>query len=237
MKKTMRPAIAMIELIFSLVILAIVLRSAPMLISTATNSGYVALQQEAIATAAAELGMILTNHWDEGDTNTSNTAPILVTLGDVELNVDPTTGRRAGTPSSSHRTFISALGTTLISATSSANLGNDGDIDDIDDYATGVGSGFVDLNTTTNDEGDLIDKDMSILTTVTYISDTAAYNTGTTLTFNNPFNTASAADTSNIKYINVTLTTTNTTEELAKTISLNAFSCNIGTYQLNERTF
>ena len=64
-KKTLRPAIAMIELIFALVIMAIVLMSAPMLISTATKSGYVAIQQEAINAAASQVNMIMGYHWDE----------------------------------------------------------------------------------------------------------------------------------------------------------------------------
>ena len=38
--KKMRPAIAMIELIFAIVIMGIVLMSAPRLISTAAKSGY-----------------------------------------------------------------------------------------------------------------------------------------------------------------------------------------------------
>ena len=84
-------------------------------------------------------------------------------------------------------------------------------------------------------EGDIVDRNVSLATTVAYISDAANYNSTTILTFSNPFNTATAS-TSNIKHINVTLTTTNINEELDKTISLNAFSCNIGTYELNRRT-
>ncbi len=44
-----RPAIAMIELIFAIVIIGIVLMSVPQLISTAAKSGYVTIQQEAIS--------------------------------------------------------------------------------------------------------------------------------------------------------------------------------------------
>jgi len=44
-----RKAIAMIELIFAIVVMGIVMLSAPMLVNKATQSSYVALQQESIA--------------------------------------------------------------------------------------------------------------------------------------------------------------------------------------------
>ncbi len=237
----MRSGIAMIELIFAIVILGIVMMSAPMLISTATKSGYIAFQQEAIATTSAELGMILTHHWDEGDTDATGSAPILVTLGDTELNEanlsGMDTGRMSGTPTSSHRTFTDSTGGPgRTPVTISTNLGNDGDTDDIDDFSSATPSGLTNYESTTATTGDTVDTNIDIRTTVTYISDAAAYNTGPTLTLSNPFNTGSANDNSNIKHVNVTLTTTNTTQELDKTIGLNAFTCNIGTYQLNQRT-
>ncbi len=106
---TMRPGIAMIELIFAIVIMAIVLMSAPMMIGTATKSSNVSLQQESIAIAAAEIGMILTHHWDEGDTNETTSAPILLTASIADLNEKVPTGRRGGTPDSSNRSFLLRL--------------------------------------------------------------------------------------------------------------------------------
>jgi len=238
MRYTTRPGIAMIELIFALVIMGIVLMSAPMLVSTATNSGYVALQQEAIATTGAEIGMILTNQWDEADTNATRSAPVLQASGDTELNEASIAGfpigRRAGTPSSSTRTFIDSLGARL-TATAPANFTAEGDTDDIDDY-TGNSNSVISYEAASMSDGDVVDTAISLATSVSYISDAASYNGGTTLTLSNPFNTAPATTPSNIKHINVTLTTANTNAELSKTISLNAFSCNIGTYSLNERT-
>lgn len=236
----MRTAIAMIELIFAIVILGIVLMSAPMLISTATKSGYVALQQEAIATASAEIGMILTHFWDEGDTNETGSAPVLVTLGDNELNEAAisgmNTGRMAGTPNSSFRTFTTAsLGGTRITTTSSANLGADGnDRDDIDDYSSATARGLTDYDPTTTATGDVVDKDIALVTTVSYVNDGTIYNSNTNFSFNQPFRTASLNDTSNIKLVTVNLSTTSTEAELNKNITLRAFTCNIGTYQLKE---
>lgn len=238
----MRKGIAMIELIFALVIMGIVLMSAPMMISTAAKSSYVSLQQESIAAAAAEIGMILTHHWDEGDTNETKSAPILTTVSVADLTPTGLTGRRAGTPEPSKRTFFTSLGG-IESASINLNNAEGGDMDDIDDY-NGINSSLTVANAEAalTSEGDYVDIQINILPTVSYIYDRpsngATYvGSSTTLALNNPFNTASTEATSNIKMINILLTTANTNEELAKTISLNAFTCNIGTYQLNERSF
>ncbi len=255
MKKTeMRTAIAMIELIFAIVVMAIVLMSAPMLISTATKSGYVALQQESIAAASSEIGMILTRHWDERNTDQNLSGPILRAAGNSDLNEstnaagDPT-GRRAGTPASSERSFLTSVGGAgggRLDATPSASLGDDsGDRDDLDDFdgnTTRLQQYL--LENTTTAVGDYIDQNISIQTTVSYIDDnpdigSSSYaGSASTLTLNDPFNRGSGTgDTSNIKLVTVTLTTNNTAVELNKTIVLQAFSCNIGTYNLNTKDF
>ena len=245
MKKTqMRAAIAMIELIFAIVIMGIVLMSAPMLINTAAKSTYVALQQESIAAASSEIGLILTHHWDEGNTDLNKSAPILVALGNSGLNENGNTGRRAGTLESSRRSFFTSLGGGTLNASAKANFTAEGDLDDIDDFDGGdtVLKPY-NAETTTARIGDYVDTNITIRTTVSYISDDptntgATYlGSGSSLTLNDPFNTAAAAATSNIKLVNIRLTTNNTVAELNKTIILNAFSCNIGTYHLNRRSF
>ena len=88
----MRTAIAMIELIFAIVIMGIVLMSAPMLISTASSTTTVALQQEGINEASSRISMILTYPWDQNDINDSCISPVLhVSSGDSELAEDNTT--------------------------------------------------------------------------------------------------------------------------------------------------
>jgi len=202
------------------------------------------MQQESIATTATQIGMILTRHWDEGDTNASNTAPILVTQGDGDLNASGTTGRRAGTPMSSDRTFLTVSGGTINASGTLESENNDSD--DIDDF-NGNDSNLTVYNSedTETSIGDYIDTNIIIRTTVTYLNDTPTSGTygGTTklLTLDNPFNNdgrAAPATTSSIKLISVRLTSDNPTEELgSKNIILNAFSCNIGTFTLNERSF
>ena len=237
-----RPAIAMIELIFAIVIMGIVLMSAPMLLSEASKSGLVVVQQEAIAAASSELGMILTRHWDEQDTNESLESPILVTAGDAELQEaryadGSLSGRRAGTPLSSARTFLTSLGGRL-NSTAPASLGADaGDRDDIDDF-NGVTITLNNIDPTSTQSGDYADKSLQLVPTVNYVSDTpssGSYN-GSQLSLNTPITTA-APGTSNIKRVSITVTSGSNSNVLNTNITLHAFSCNIGTYELEERRF
>lgn len=248
MKKKMRRAIAMVELIFAIVIMGIVLMSAPMLISTATQSNYVAMQQEAIAAASAEIGMILTHHWDEGNTNTTRTASVLVSEhgnSDLkqEMNGTIPTGRRAGTPSTSSRRFFHSLGGGSIPSTASADLGPDGpggDKDDIDDFITDATAAFQEEESTSTLIGDAVDKAITIEVKVNYLDDSpggSSYaGTDNTLTYNTPFDNNITTD-SNIKQVQVRLRSNSPEAELQKDIVLNAFSCNIGTYQLKQAVF
>lgn len=227
----------MIELIFAIVIIGIVLMSAPMLISTATKSGYVAIQQEAINEAATRVNMIMGYAWDENNTDDRYLPPILQTESSVaslaELIIDGSkTGRRIGTPRESERSFIRSDGTDGFNA--SATLGRDGgDMDDIDDFIgpselvlaeTGTGADYIEKTT------------VNINTAVTYVNDgvtDGGYNQSSIEYI--PF--SASGGTTNIKRITVTLTSSSGQAELDKTIILHAFSCNIGGYNLEEKNF
>jgi type II secretory pathway pseudopilin PulG len=234
----LRPAIAMIELIFAIVIMAIVLLSAPQLIRTSTQSGYVAIQQEAINEAAAQVNLVLGYNWDEGNTDEIFLPSILkVTNGDPNLNEVGTTGRRAGTPTQSYRSFYRADG----NDTNASPIGSDGgDMDDMDDF-----NGANTLIEIENASSDYIETDtINIATTVRYGSDrpvtgTGPYNTlggDTEISYSPNFNIA-ATPTTNIKFITVRLTSTSPLNELDKNITFNAFSANIGGYELEERIY
>jgi len=231
---TLRPAIAMIELIFSIVIMGIVMLSAPILISTASKSTSVALQQEGINEAAARINMILTYDWDENNVNVPciNAPSILVTTnGDPALSQRVGASRRIGVnpstrPTTTHTFYC--LGTEY-NASSTLGLETVGTYNDIDDFdgdtqlktITGLGAGaeigvdYIEQST------------VKITSAVAYSDDSATY-TDKTITDFNP-GTAAAA-TTNIKSIAVTLTSTNSAEELQKEIKLQAFSCNLGSY-------
>ncbi|MDD3592786.1 MAG: type II secretion system protein, partial [Sulfurovum sp.] len=224
MRKRMRRAIAMLELIFAIVILGIVMMSAPMLIATATQSSYVGLQQEAIASAASELGMILTHHWDEGNTDPTRNASILASLNgnndldEMVVGAIPT-GRRAGTPDSSSRRFRDSLGG-VVNTTTAANLGPDGgDRDDIDDFITAAKTAMKEEESTSTLIGDVVDTGITIEVNVNYLADTPGGSTykgtGSTLTYHNPFSNNIAID-SNIKKVQVRLRSNSPEEELQK---------------------
>jgi len=171
--KILRPAIAMIELIFAIVIMGIVMMSAPMLISTATKSSYVALQQEGINEAASRVNMIMGYAWDdESDTNDSYIPPILYTTSTTtDLAMVGNTGRRIGIPMTSQRTYIlsdtNTTNTTPLYA--SSTLGSDGITDDMDDFI-----GDITLTVEDNNDNDIDyveTKTININTTVAYSSD------------------------------------------------------------------
>ena len=85
---------------------------------------------------------------------------------------------------------------------------------------------------------------MVLTPTVRYIADTLDSGdyegAASGVQYANPFNktlVGGAGDTSNIKHITIRLTTAQTDADLNKSIILNAFSCNIGSYELDERSF
>jgi hypothetical protein len=221
-----RPAIAMIELIFAIVVMGIVLMSAPMLISTATTSVSVALQQEGINEAASRVSMILTYPWDQNDVNDSCIPPVLhVTAGDAKLNENGTSGRRVGVPlgTNSH-TFI--CGSNEFNA---AAIGQEaaGIIDDIDDFG---GTTLVDMGGAGGQDY-LEQATVNIATAISYINDGANYNNATFVYVPG----AVTPNTTNIKEITVTLTSTSGVDALNKTIVLRGFSCNIGGFEYASR--
>ena len=238
--KLYRPAIAMIELIFAIVIMGIILMSAPLLISTAAKSGYVAIQQESINEAASRVNMIMGFHWDENSADETILDPILQTGSPVTDLAESTytdgnlTGRRIGTPRESYRSFVRPDGNRS-AATPAVALGNDGSENDVDDFMGTIGLIL------SGDGGfeDYIEKNVTIVTEVSYISDgnDGYYNTGNTINFDANF-TQALGSTTSIKRISTTLTSDAASpDELDKTITLHAFSCNIGGYKLEERDF
>jgi len=239
MRRKMRNGIAMIELIFAIVVMGIVMMSAPMLVSTAAQSGLVAVQQEAIAASSSEIGMILTRDWDEAGTDETTESPILiVSNGNSELDMvlgpdGNSSGRRAGTPTTSSRKSFSSVSSVELDATLAASFTTDVDVDgndDIDDF----NSDTITLTGIRYAQGDLADTSITIDTTVSYVSDTpssGSYNSSI-LTLNNPFDN-NVTGTSNIKIITAQTASTN----LDTSIRLQAFGCNIGTYTLKTRSF
>jgi type II secretory pathway pseudopilin PulG len=216
-------AIAMIELIFALVIMGIVLMSAPMLIHQSIKSSNVALQQEAIATASSQTAIILSMHWDEKNTQAGSS--LILDANRTSFKFPPAGLMDGGSPLVNLRTFLPINPKT---PTINTNFGKDTnettytDFDDVDDYHNSDFSLILFNNeTTTADIGEYVDTNISIKTTIRYTQENNVSKNITTGSF------------SNIKFIKVNLTSKQTdVPELEKDITFKAFSCNIGTYSI-----
>ena len=253
----LKRGIAMIELIFALVIMGIVLLSAPMLIQQSIKSGNVALQQEAIAAAASQTSVILSMHWDENNnSNQAGVSPLFfVDKNNSEefyfehnstSGIDiPPKGLPAGINGrNSHNSAGDSLPATPLSlwGADDANETLLTQFDDVDDYDN------TDLNltvfhgeTTTSDIGDYVDTSLNMHTNINYAEDRPSGlgfldNRDITITptgNNGRINTTSFGKRSNIKFIHVNLTSNKAinegVSELDKNITFEAFSCNIGT--------
>ena len=220
-----KKAVAMIELIFALVIMGIVLMSAPMLIQQSVNSSNVALQQEAIVAAASQTSIILSMHWDENNTRVpAGESPVL----DIAIGGTPRAGLEGIDgrimPINADNSLASGIGAlgTDINATDNNETNGTMNFDDVDDY-DGETFGLILYNAenTTADIGEYVDTNISIASTVAYTQDIAVEN--------------AAGAVSNVKFITVNLTSNQNIPELEKNITMQAFSCNIGTYAIHGR--
>jgi len=224
-----RKAIAMIELIFAIVIMGFALMSIPNLLALSANSGYTSLQQEAIATASADISLILSREWDESNTIDTIGEVILKTDGDSNLE------ERLG-----GRTRIK--GSVPINASSASYLKADMDNgvldnDDIDD-ANGKKGILTTVVTTSSTQTGNVDKYIEINTEVIYISDKekkGIWNSSKEVIYDYPSNPTKLTTRSNIKHIKTTLTSNSGVKELDKNIVMSAFSCNIGGYKISRK--
>ena len=225
-----RPAIAMIELIFAIVIMGIVMMGAPMLISTASNSTVVALQQEGINEAVSRVNMILSYEWDQNVLDNSCTPPVLhVASGDSELEELGTTARRKGIPSNTVSHTFKCGNTELNATTLLAKEGTV--IDDIDDF---TGTTVKEVLRGTGGTNYIETATVSIGTTIYYAPDSTDYSSST-VSYNFSPGTSSTTGSTNIKAISVRLTSSSSANELTKDIKLHAFSTNIGGYEFESR--
>ncbi len=220
----------MIELIFAIVIMGIALLSAPMLVSTASSSSRVSFQQESIAMLASHTNALLSYAWDEQDTESVNNDSILDTNSTVAAFND----RNISSPFLGRLRFLPPGGSAL-DATPSASFGSGVEenatlSDDVDDFdgrnealseVTSVGQVL---------DGDFLDQNITVTTQVQYADDRPSSMSacrGSGCRYSRPFSLATAA-TRNVKIITTNLTSSNDPD---KSITMQAFMCNIGTAQ------
>jgi Tfp pilus assembly protein PilV len=248
MKHTLlRPAIAMIELIFAIVVMGIAMLSVPLMLDTASKSSAVAFQQESIAIIASHANAMMTYAWDEQNTQPYNPNSILITHGDNEL--DGNTNNTAALNAQRSKIATAASLPASFGANKDMEAGSilhpETVSDDIDDFdRTEANLTIAEAGTQLTTSGDYMDIGIKVDTRVIYLDDTAAnyqncngnVHSGNCAFSKNNSQWTAALGTTNIKLITTTLTSSNVTD---KQIVLHAFMCNIGaTNQAgNLRTF
>lgn len=235
---TFKRGIAMVELIFALVIMGIVLLSAPMLIQQSIQSSNIAYQQESIAAVASHTGILLSKHWDEANTqDASGVSPVLQLPAAVANSPYEFAGIAFDNNVSGRTTSIADVNLTASTALGQDN-GNIDDFNDIDDYHNFpiTLSVFNSEDSEAGSLGDYVDRNITINTNITYANDRAngTFDTSTINADNNIFTNTDlgAGVQSHIKFLQATLTSNAGIEELEKNITLNAFSCNLGTFYI-----
>jgi len=131
----MRRAFTLIELIFSMVIIAIAFSVLPKILQLAVKSSTTSLKEEAMYNAVAYVGLIKSTAWDESNTEVDD---ILLVASDWNSEDDPydcntTTGYRTGGMKGSRNCFHEQNASlTLGSESSDTNTYRD----DMDDFIT-----------------------------------------------------------------------------------------------------
>ena len=246
----LRPAIAMIELIFAIVVMGIAMLSVPLMLDTASKSSAVAFQQESIAIIASHANSMMTYAWDENNTQAYAPNSILgVSNGDIELDGNKTLNmnnakRKRAPHNDANATPPTSFGAQVDLDYIGTVLHKEAIADDVDDFDG------VDANLTIakagnqlSTSGDYMDIGIKMHTNVTYLDDTTANyqncngiaHKGNCAFSKNSNAWGTAAGTTNIKLITTTLTSSNVKD---KQIVLRSFMCNIGAPQpINIRTY
>jgi prepilin-type N-terminal cleavage/methylation domain-containing protein len=229
----MKKGFSLIELVLTIVIIAISVMSIPMLINRSSESDTFTLTQESILAAQSKVGNILSYMWDENSYDlVDKILRVLSVNGDLELN------RVTNTPpindnnlrighiyqDKRRRFYDQASDKTPMPSTAGLNSINKFDSQTINNIGSSAGQyDYKDINITMN-------------TMVSYITDQADYS-DQTLTFTLDPDTSksitSNANSTNIKMIQLNTTTTLTDQ----TFVLRVFLTNIGRPILHSRIY
>lgn len=217
------------ELVFSIVVIAIALMTVPLMLSQGAKNNQYALMQESILAARTKMGNVLSFYWDNNasDDNGSRVRVMDVQNGAAALDRNSSV-RRIG-----H--IAEDLRRRMRDNVTFASLGQEaaGEFDDIDDFdgdtaivaasgATGVKGKF-----------DYLDEDLNLTTSVRFIADDTNYSKQTiSFDFNVSTQTNIILQSTNIKMIELNCTSTNRVD---MPFVFRTFSSNIGQSKLYER--
>ncbi len=233
----MRKGISLIELVLAIVVIAISVMSVPMMLQQGAKSDNFSMMQEAILAARTKMGGILSYQWDDNARDGNNTEGRLraldVTNGDGALDrnntYDTNNERRIG-----H--VIRDLRRKMMPAVTYPKAGSDANITDINDFDNVHTNITWQGSSTATDSYDYLDKNLTLSTRVYYVSDALQagydYNQTTLLFVFDPStkDTISSPNSTNIKMIELNVTSKNYQNFLFR-----AFSCNLGEVDLLEK--
>ncbi len=208
----MRKAFTLIELIFSMVIIAIAFSVLPKILQLAVKSSTTSLKEEAMYNAVAYVGLIKSTAWDENNTEVDD---ILLVASDWNSEYDPydcnrTTGYRAGGMKGSRNCFHDKNASTIGS--------NGNDRDDMDDFITLTASNY---NSS---------RDYNLSVDVKYIDDIALDAT--------QYSNTQSTDSTNTKRIIVTVKPNKKSNVLGNTfVKVSFIAQNIGQIRVKRRVW
>ncbi len=205
----MRRALTLIELIFSMVIIALAFTVLPKILQVSAKHAVTMLKEEAMSDAVAMVGFAKSLPWDEQNTQSDD---ILHTdaAASNRYKCDSTTHYRVGGFAGSRGCFQN------LSASTIGSESGESDPDDLDDF-NGLTKSISNANGT---------RRYTIKVRVCYVDDTME-----------PFaNKCRSGSTSDIKYLAVSVAPQTKQQLLGKTIaSFWYFSSNIGQIHINRR--
>jgi len=215
----MRKGLTLIELILSMVIIAIVFTVIPRLVMAMNQGAQTTLKEEAMYNAMAQIGMILNLPWDNN--NTQNPQILSVNAGDAAYDCNTTSGYRIGG-------FIggrNCITPPLLSYAAGGITQEDAERNDIDD--------FHDANITADKNcTGVVQGLFRIGTTVTYVNDPASVGIAVLNNVDKGLN-----QTSNTKRILVRVGYGPQSRMSGCITSLEYHSFNIGHIQINSRNW
>ncbi len=225
-----RSGFSLIELVFSIVVIAISLMTVPLMLNQGAKSNQFSLMQESILAAHTKMGNILSFKWDEnsGDENGTIVRVLDVTAGDSQLDRKTAAVRRVG---HIHDDLRRRMQDKETNATAPDALGIEvADLyDDIDDFN---GKSVIVAPAPAIQKGkfDYLDADLNLTTSVKYISDDVNYSQKD-IAFD--FNASHVITTgsTNIKMVELNATSVNSDTPFV----FRMFSSNIGQSKLYER--
>ena len=225
-----RAGFSLIELVLSIVIIAIAVMSIPMMLQESAKNDRYSLLQESILAARTKMGNILSFRWDENSPDGSGSSQILrvldVSNGDSELDRVAGSIRRVGHVFANKRRRMKDF-------TSATRASDPTDasppVDDIDDFDGNISTVYM-QNGAFGNSFDYLDKALEMNTTVSFISDNANYaSQNINFTFNTTPAPLTIANSTNIKMIELKVATG---VNVDTPFIFRAFSSNIGQSRL-----